>query len=126
MALPKTRRIEKHQASMVNWLLGPDHSSLETTLGYEQTTVEATGAVAQRESDLYLAQAYRFGMLEGFDHLYRFSTLADRLEGKDANNILQSYIDTLSGQPTIDEHRAPEDDFFTSLLTALRRKPLPS
>lgn len=110
VALARTRRVEQHQATMVNWLIGPDHSPLEITLGYEQTAVEVTGAVAQREPDAYLAQAYRFGMLEDFDHLYRFSALADRLEGKDANNILQSYTDILPGRPTFDEHRAPEDD----------------
>ncbi len=110
LPLAEIRRIEQHQATMVNWLLGPDHSPLETTLGYEQTAIEVTAAVAQQEPDAYLAQAYRFGMLEDFDHLYRFSALLDRLEGKDPNNILQSYTDILTGRPTIDEHRAPEDD----------------
>ena len=95
---------------MVNWLLGPDHSPLEITLGYEQTAIEVTAAIAQQEPDAYLAQAYRFGMLEDFDHLYRFSALLDRLEGKDPNNILQSYTDILPGRPTVVEHRAPQDD----------------
>ena len=108
--LARTRRIEQHQATMVNWMLGPDHSPLETTIGYEQAAIEITAAVAQREPDQYLAQTYRFGMLEDFDHLYRYSALLDRLEGKDANNILQSYTDILPGRPTIVEHRAPEDD----------------
>ena len=108
--LAEMRRVEQHQATMVNWLLGPDHSPLEITLGYEQTAIEVTAAVAQQEPDAYLAQAYRFGMLEDFDHLYRFSALLDRLEGKDPNNILQSYTDILTGRPTIDEHRAPQDD----------------
>lgn len=108
--LAEIRRIEQHQATMVNWLLGPDHSPLEITLGYEQAAIEITAAVAQQEPDAYLAQAYRFGMLEDFDHLYRFSALLDRLEGKDPNNILQSYTDILTGRPTIDEHRAPQDD----------------
>jgi rubrerythrin len=66
--------------------------------------------VAQREPDPYLAQTYRFGLLEDFDHLYRYSALLDRLEGKDANNILQSYTDILPGRPTIEHHRAPEND----------------
>ncbi len=109
-ALAEIRRIEQQQATLVNWLLGPDHSPLEITLGYEQAAIEVTAAVAQQEPDAYLAQAYRFGMLEDFDHLYRFSALLDRLEGKDPNNILQSYTDILTGRPTIDEHRAPEDN----------------
>jgi len=108
--LAKIRRIEQHQATMVNWLLGADHSPLETTIAYEQVAIEVTAAVAQRESDAYCAQAYRFGMLEDFDHLYRYSALLDRLEGKDANNILQSYSDIYPGRPTVVEHRAPEDD----------------
>lgn len=53
---------------------------------------------------------YRFGLLEDFDHLYRYSALLDRLEGKDANNILQGYTDIIPGRPTTFHHRAPEDD----------------
>ena len=49
-------------------------------------------------------------MLEDFDHLYRYSALLDRLEGKDANNITQCYTDIAMGRPTIDQHRHPEDD----------------
>jgi rubrerythrin len=111
--LAKVRRTEQHQATMVNWMLGPDHSPLETTIAYEQVAIEITAAVAQREPDPYLAQLYRFGLLEDFDHLYRYSALLDRLEGKDANNILQSYTDIMPGRPTIEHHRAPENDVRT-------------
>ena len=114
LPLARVRRTEQHQATTVNWLLGSDHSPLETTIAYEQVAIEVTAAVAQREPDEYFAQAYRFGMLEDFDHLYRYSALLDRLEGKDANNILQSYTDILPGRPTIVEHRAPEDDLRES------------
>src|SRR3569832_572754 len=86
--LAKMRRIEQHQQTMVNWLLPPDQSPLETTIGYEQVAIEVTAALAMQEPDPYLAQLYRFGLLEDFDHLYRYSALLDRLEGKDANNIL--------------------------------------
>ena len=110
LALAKVRRKEQHQATMVNWLIGSDHSPLETTIGYEQVAIEVTAAVAQAEPDPYLAQVYRFGLLEDFDHMYRYSALMDRLEGKDANNILQSYTDILPGRPTVDEHRDPDDD----------------
>jgi rubrerythrin len=109
-ALAQVRRKEVHQQVMVNWLLGADHSTLETTIGYEQVAIEVTAAVAQKEPDPYLAQVYRYGLLEDFDHMYRYSALMDRLEGKDANNILQSYTDILPGRPTVDEHRAPEHD----------------
>src|SRR5205085_10776 len=56
------------------------------------------------------AQVYRFGLLEDFDHMYRYSALMDRLEGKDANALLQSYTDILPGRPTSVEHRHPDDD----------------
>jgi hypothetical protein len=73
--------------------------------------VHGTGASSP---DGYLAQVYRFGLLEDFDHMYRFSALMDRVEGKDANNILQSYTDILPGRPTKVEHRDPSDDLRAS------------
>lgn len=108
--LARIRRVEHHQQTMVNWLLGADHSPLETTIGYEQVAIEVTAAVAQQEPDPYLAQVYRFGLLEDFDHMYRYSALMDRIEGKDANNILQCYTDIIPGRPTSEEHRSPEND----------------
>ncbi|HEX5352855.1 MAG TPA: hypothetical protein VFW60_02125 [Rhodanobacteraceae bacterium] len=108
--LARVRRIEQHQQTMVNWLLSPDDSPLDITLGYEQVAIEVTASVAEHEPDDYMAQVYRFGLLEDFDHLYRYSALADRLEGKDANNILQSYTDVMPGRPTSFEHRDPGDD----------------
>jgi hypothetical protein len=109
-ALAHVRRVEQHQATTVNWLIGADHSPLETTIAYEQVAIDVTAGIALREPDPYLAQVYRFGLLEDFDHLYRYSALLDRLEGKDANNILQSYTDILPGRPTIEEHRDPSDE----------------
>lgn len=110
LALARVRRVEQHQQTLVNWLNPADQSPLETTLGFEQVAIEVTAAVAQKEPDPYLAQVYRFGLLEDFDHLYRYAALYDRLEGKDANNLLQSYTDILPGRPTSVEHRAPIDD----------------
>ncbi len=110
--LAQLMRVEQHQATMINWLLGADHSPLETTIAYEQAAIEITASVAQNEPDPYLAQGYRFGLLEDFDHLYRYSALLDRLEGKDANNILQGYTDIVPARPTIVHHRAPENDLL--------------
>jgi hypothetical protein len=110
LALARVRRVEQHQQTLVNWLLPADLTPLETTIGFEQVAIEVTASVAQHEPDPYLAQVYRFGLLEDFDHMYRFSALMDRVYGGDANNILQSYTDVLPGRPTSVEHRAPEDD----------------
>jgi hypothetical protein len=106
----RVRRVEQHQQTLVNWLNPPDQSPLETTIGFEQVAIEVTAAVAQTEPDPYLAQVYRFGLLEDFDHMYRYSALMDRVEGKDANALLQSYTDIRPGRPTAVEHRDPEDD----------------
>ncbi|AJD49631.1 hypothetical protein S7S_16095 [Isoalcanivorax pacificus W11-5] len=108
--LAQVRRVEHHQQTTINWLLSADHSPLETTIAYEQVAIEVTAAVAQNEPDPYQAQTYRFGLLEDFDHLYRYAAMLDRLEGKDANNILQSYTDIIPGRPTSEHHRAPGDD----------------
>ena len=77
--LAKIRRIEQHQQTIVNWLNPADQSPLETTIGYEQVAIEVTASLAQNEPDPYIAQVLRFGLLEDFDHLYRYSALLDRL-----------------------------------------------
>src|SRR5690606_1830264 len=112
VALAQLMRVEQHQATTINWLLGADHSPLETTIGYEQTAIEVTASVAQLEPDPYLAQGYRYALLEDFDHLYRYSALLDRLEGKDSNNILQGYTDIVPARPTMEHHRAPEHELL--------------
>jgi hypothetical protein len=109
-ALAKVRRKEQHQQTMVNWLLPADQSPLETTIGYEQVAVEVTASLARVEPDPYIAQVLRYGLLEDFDHLYRYSALLDRLQGIDANTITQGYTDIVPGRPTVDEHRDPLDD----------------
>jgi len=108
--LALVRRVEHHQQTMINWLNPPDQSPLETTLGFEQVAIEVTASVAQHEPDAYMAQAYRFGLLEDFDHLYRYAALYDRIEGKDPNYLIQSYSDIRPGRPTVVEHRHPLDD----------------
>jgi hypothetical protein len=110
LALARVRRVEQHQQTLVNWLNPADQSPLETTIGFEQVAIEVTASVAEAEPDPYLAQVYRFGLLEDFDHLYRYAALMDRLEGKDANSLTQGYSDIVPGRPTSVEHRAPEDD----------------
>lgn len=110
--LAELMRVEQHQATAVNWLIGADHSPLETTIGYEQAAIEITASIAQLEPDPYLGQGYRYALLEDFDHLYRYAALLDRLEGKDANNIIQGYTDIAPARPTMDHHRAPEHDLL--------------
>jgi hypothetical protein len=109
-SLAKVRRKEQHQQTIVNWLLPADQSPLETTIGYEQVAIEVTASLARVEPDPYIAQVLRYGLLEDFDHLYRYAALLDRLQGIDANTITQGYTDIVPGRPTVDEHRDPIDD----------------
>jgi len=114
LALARVRRVAHHQQTMVNWLNPANQNPLETTIGYEQVAIEVTSSIALHEPDSYLAQTYRFGLLEDFDHLYRYAALYDRLSGKDANYLLQSYTDIIPGRPTEIEHRHPNDDLRRS------------
>lgn len=108
--LAQVRRVELHQFTLVNGLNPADQSALETAVAMEQMAVETTASLAQHEPDPYLAQVYRFALLEDVDHLYRYAALMDRIEGRDANNILQSYTDIRPGRPTSHSHRDPDDD----------------
>jgi hypothetical protein len=110
LPLAKVRRVEQHQQTLINWLNPADQNPLETTIGFEQVAIEVTASVAMAEPDPYMAQVFRFGLLEDFDHLYRYSALMDRLLGKDANALTQNYTDIVPGRPTVVEHRAPQDD----------------
>lgn len=110
LLLAAIRRVEHHQATLLRFLVPADQSPLESALAVAQAAVEVGARIARVEPDPYVAQALRFSLLEDLDHLYRLAALSDRLEGRDANAILQSYTDIRPGRPTYLQHRAPEDD----------------
>ena len=104
------RRIEQQQQTAVNWLLPGDESTLELTLGFEQEAVDLTAWLARNEPDPYVRQTLEFGLLEDFDHLYRYANLYEMLEGKRADRIIDALTEVMPGRPTIQEHRHPHDD----------------
>ncbi len=104
------RRIEQQQQKAVNWLLPGTESTLEVTLGYEQVAIDLTAFLARNEPDPYIKQTLDFGLLEDFDHLYRYANLADLIEGKKADRITRNYTEIMPGRPTVVEHRHPYDD----------------
>lgn len=114
--LAMTRRIEAQQQKAVNWLIPGEESTLEVTIGYEQVAVDLTAWVAQNEPDPYLRQVYEFGLLEDFDHLYRYANLLEMLEGKPAQALVDDLTEIMPGRPTIFEHRDPRDEI---------RRPMP-
>jgi hypothetical protein len=105
--LAQTRRAESQQQMTINWLNPADASVLETTIAYEQVAIDLTAYLARNEPDPYVREAFNFGLLEDFDHLYRYAELLDYLEGKDANTILQGKTEILPGRPTADHHNDP-------------------
>ncbi|GAA0567592.1 hypothetical protein [Caenispirillum bisanense] len=107
--LAQVRRIEQQQQKVCNWLIPGEENSIENTVGYEQVAVDLTSWVARNEPDPYLKQVYEFGLLEDFDHLYRYSNLLD-LMGGDPAAIVGGYTEITPGRPTIFEHRHPSDE----------------
>ena len=128
--LAAIRRIEQQQQKAVNWLISGSESTLATTIGYEQVAVDLTSWIARHEHDPYLRQVYEFGVLEDYDHLYRYANLMDLLgERRKAEAITGDLTEILPGRPTIFQHRHPHDEIrrpmtveaadFQSILNAL-------
>lgn len=113
-ALALSRRIEQQQQKAISALVPGDETTLEVTLGYEQTAVDLTAWIARMEPDPYLKQVYDFGLLEDFDHLYRYANLYEMLEGKQAEEVIAQLTEVMPGRPTIQEHRHPYDDLRRS------------
>ncbi|MFE0876078.1 hypothetical protein ACFW4X_14635 [Streptomyces smyrnaeus] len=108
--LAQVRYIEAQQQKAVNWLLPGVSSVLETTIAYEQVAVDLTAWVARAEPDPYLKQAYQFGVLEDFDHLYRYSNLYEMIEHRKAEKIVDGLTEVMPGRPTPLHHRHPFDN----------------
>jgi len=108
--LAEIRNIEQQQQKAVNWLLPGQASVLETTIAYEQVAVDLTSWVARMEPDPYLKQAYEFGVLEDFDHLYRYANLFEMIEHRKAEEIVDGLTEVTPGRPTVQQHRHPADN----------------
>ena len=102
--LVNIRRIEDMQQTTVNWLSPVNQTILDTTLGYEQVAVDLTAWLSQNEDDPYVKETFDFGLLEDFDHLYRYSQFANLVEETDPNEILHNNTDVLIGRPTQFHH----------------------
>ena len=97
-------RIENSQQMTANWMGPADQSVLETTLAYEQVAVDLTAWLAQNESDPYVKETFDFGLLEDFDHLYRYAQFAYMTEGIEPDEIVQGKTDVIVGRPTQHHH----------------------
>ncbi|MBI3805169.1 MAG: hypothetical protein HY282_15575 [Nitrospirae bacterium] len=105
--LAEVRRIEQQQQTTINWLNPADQTVLETSIGYEQVAIELTAYLARTEPDPYVKEVFDFGLLEDFDHMFRFSQMLDLIEGKDPEEITQGRTTIFPGRPTQDHHNDP-------------------
>jgi len=108
--LALTRRVEQQQQKAINWLCPGDQSPIETTIGYEQVAVDLTAFLAANVTDPYVKQVFDFGLLEDFDHLYRYANLLELTQGIKAEKLVGKYTEITPGRPTMKEHRHPFDD----------------
>jgi hypothetical protein len=108
--LALSRRVEQQQQKAINWLMPAEENVLEATIGYEQVAVELTAFLARNEPDPYVKQALDFGLLEDFDHLYRYANLYDLTQGGKAEKVTGGLTEITVGRPTKAEHRHPFDD----------------
>ncbi len=111
-ALAMTRRIEQQQQKAISLLVPGDENTLAHTIGYEQVAVDLTAWLAQHEPDPQVKAALDFGLLEDFDHLYRFANVLDLSPGRKPEEIVGGMTEITVGRPTIDEHRHPFDSIF--------------
>ncbi len=102
--LSQIGRIENTQQMTCNWMGPEDQSVLDTTLAYEQVAVDLTAWLAQNEPDKYVKEVFDFGLLEDFDHLYRYAQFAYAREGTKPNDIVQGQTDVITGRPTQHHH----------------------
>jgi len=102
------RRIDDMHQTTVNWLIPYSQSVLESTLAYEQIAVDLTSWLAQNEPDDYVRETFNFGLLEDFDHLYRYAQWYYMTEGELPDNILQGQTDVFPGRPTQHHHNPNE------------------
>ena len=109
-ALALARRVDQQQQKAINWLSPGDETPLETTIGYEQVAIDLTAWMAQNEPDPYVKQTLDFGLLEDFDHLYRYANLYELINGQRAEELTRDLTEIMPGRPTVVEHRFPADD----------------
>jgi len=108
--LAHVRFMEAQQQRVVNWLLSGFNSVLETVIAYEQVATDLTAWVARMEPDPYLKQCYNFGLLEDFDHLYRYANLYEMIEHRQAEKVVDQLTEVMPGRPTYLQHRHPIDN----------------
>ncbi len=111
--LARLRRSEQQQQKAVGALVPGAETTLEHTIGYEQVAVDITAWLARNEPDSNVKKALDFGLLEDFDHLYRYANIMDMESKRQAADIVGELTEVTPGRPTIAQHRHPFDAIRT-------------
>src|SRR5690606_20374838 len=82
--LARVRYIEAQQQKGGNWLLPGLSAALVPSMACERVAVDLTAWAARREPGPYLTPAYQFGVLEDFDHRYRYANPYEMIEHRKA------------------------------------------
>lgn len=109
------RAVEQQQQKIISALKPTDETILEHTISYEQLAVDMTAVMAKRAKDQNVKAALDFGLLEDFDHLYRYSNLLEMEMGIKSEQLVGHYTEIMPGRPTISEHRYPKDNIRFSI-----------
>lgn len=112
------RRIEQQQQKRISCLKPADESILEHTITYEQLAVDLTAILAKQECDCNVKNALNFGLLEDFDHLFRYSNLLNLEYNICPEKLVGGYTEITPARPTIAEHRHPVDSIFMPIDNA--------
>ena len=110
--IARLRRVEQQQQKRISCLKPMDESILENTISYEQLAVDLTAGLAKQECDCNVKNALNFGLLEDFDHLFRYANLLDLEYGISPEKLVGGYTEIMPARPTIAEHRHPFDSIF--------------
>ncbi len=105
--LAYVRRVEDQQQTTINWLNTRIRSCWRRPSLMSKVAIDLTAYLARHEPDKYVKDVFDFGLLEDFDHLYRYSQFLDLVAGKDPNEILQGKTDVFPRRPTQDNHNDP-------------------
>ena len=93
----RTRQILMNGIEIEGWNF--KHNLLRMT-----TDSEIKKLVADTRHIEYVKETYDFGLLEDFDHLYRYSQFAYMVEGTNPNEILHNKTDVMFARPTQYHH----------------------
>jgi len=109
LLLAEIRRAEDQHRSEATFFTDPTSTFLELTIAIEHLAVALTAAAAKDEPDPYVRQVFDYGLLEDYDHLFRFSLALERFDHKNANDITRRVVEIKPGRPTWEEPLHPAD-----------------